>query len=188
MWQCIRARNFYSYAVRRKSYKMGSVSSFWCHICASKFMLACIYQVILRMRMGPRDYLKYSPVAAKILLLCWENVKKDLRRNPPHVGVTSGQKPSAKIIKPRSHRLGGFLLCLQFIKPRSRRLGGFLLCLRFIIKPRSRRLGGFLLCLRFIFSFFVGNYIQTSADDVIISQLQAISQLFSSYPPSGEFC
>ena len=36
--------------------------------------------------------------------------------------------------------------------------------------------------------FFVGNYIQTSADDVIISQLQAISQLFSSYPPSGEFC
>ena len=54
-------------------------------------------------------------------------------------------------------------------------------------KPRSRRLGGFLLCLRFII-FFVGNYIQTSADDVIISQLQAISQLFSSYPPSGEFC
>ena len=36
--------------------------------------------------------------------------------------------------------------------------------------------------------FFVGNYIQTSADDVIISQLHAISQLFSSYPPSGEFC
>ena len=27
-----------------------------------------------------------------------------------------------------------------------------------------------------------------SANDVIISQLQAISQLFSSYPPSGEFC
>ena len=41
--------------------------------------------------------------------------------------------------------------------------------------------------LFFIF-FLVGNYIQTSADDVIISQLQAISQLFSSYPPSGEFC
>ena len=43
----------------------------------------------------------------------------------------------------------------------------------------------------FFFSF-VGDYIQTSAndaaDDVIISQLQAISQLFSSYPPSGEFC
>ena len=35
---------------------------------------------------------------------------------------------------------------------------------------------------------FVCNYIQTSADDVIISQLQAISQLFSSYPLSGEFC
>ena len=41
---------------------------------------------------------------------------------------------------------------------------------------------------RLVFFFFVGNYIQTSADDVIISQLQAISQLFSSYPPSGEFC
>ena len=46
---------------------------------------------------------------------------------------------------------------------------------------------------------FVGNYIQTSADDVplgqlsspddvIISQLWAISQLFSSYPPSRAFC
>ena len=56
------------------------------------------------------------------------------------------------------------------------------------VKPRSRRLGGFLICLRFIIIFFVGNYIQTSADDVIISQLQAISQLFSSYLPSGEFC
>ena len=64
-----------------------------------------------------------------------------------------------KFLKPRSRRLGGFLLCLRFIflncvavgwavscsafdlfffKPRSRRLGGFLLCLRFI-KPRSRR-------------------------------------------------
>ena len=52
-----------------------------------------------------------------------------------------------------------------------------------LFKSRSRRLGGFLLCLRFIL-FFVGNYIQTSADDVIISQLQAISQLFSSYLPS----
>ena len=28
----------------------------------------------------------------------------------------------------------------------------------------------------------------SSPDDVIISQLQAISQLFSSYPPLGEFC
>ena len=28
----------------------------------------------------------------------------------------------------------------------------------------------------------------SSPDDVIISQLQAISQLFSSYPPSGAFC
>ena len=39
------------------------------------------------------------------------------------------------------------------------------------VKPRSRRLGGFLLCLWFIIFFFVGNYIQTSADDVMISQL-----------------
>ena len=43
--------------------------------------------------------------------------------------------------------------------------------------------------LWFIFSFsFVSDYSQTSVDDVIISQLQAISQVFSSYPPSGEFC
>ena len=69
-----------------------------------------------------------------------------------------------------------------------------LLCL---IKPRSHRLGGFLLCLRFIFFFgFVGEQTQTSGllgqllspDDVTISQLQAISQLFLSYPPSGAFC
>ena len=26
------------------------------------------------------DYLEYSPVAAKILLLCWENVKKDFKK------------------------------------------------------------------------------------------------------------
>ena len=87
-----------------------------------------------------------------------------------------------------------------FIKARSRRLGGFLLCTRFIFffKPLSRRLGGFLLCTRFIHLFFfshVGEQTQTpthgqlsSPDDVIISQLQAISQLFSSYPPSGGFC
>ena len=100
-------------------------------------------------------------------------------------------------IKPRSHRLGGFLLCTRFIflfKPRSRRLGGFFLCARFIffLKPRSRRLVGFLLCTRFIIFFFsfVGEQTQTpthgqlsSPDDVIISQLQAISQHFSSYPP-----
>ena len=40
----------------------------------------------------------------------------------------------------------------------------------------------------FLFFFsFVGDYPQAFADDVIISQLQAISQFFSSYPPSG-FC
>ena len=49
----------------------------------------------------------------------------------------------------------------------------------------------------FLFYFFshVGEQTQTpthgqlsSPDDVIISQLQAISQLFSSYTPSGGFC
>ena len=40
----------------------------------------------------------------------------------------------------------------------------------------------------FIVFRFVGNYIQTSADDVIISQLWVISQLFSSYRPSEAFC
>ena len=39
----------------------------------------------------------------------------------------------------------------------------------------------------FVFSF-VGDYSRTFEDDVIISQLQAISQVFLSYPPSGEFC
>ena len=93
-------------------------------------------------------------------------------------------KRRSSLFKPRSRRLGGFLLCLRFIylffktapavgwavscsvfgllfffffEPRSRRLGGFLLCLWFILfffKPRSRRLGGFLLCLRFILFFF----------------------------------
>ena len=68
--------NYYSCAVRRMSYKMGSVSSFWCHICACKFMLAYIYLAIFRVGGGVGDYLKYSPVAAKILLLSSENVWK----------------------------------------------------------------------------------------------------------------
>ena len=53
----------------------------------------------------------------------------------------------------------------------------------------------FALGLFFFFFSFVGEQTQTpthgqlsSPDDVIISQLQAISQLFSSYPPSGGFC
>ena len=65
----------------------------------------------------------------------------------------------------------------------------------FFFKPRSRRLGGFLLCLRFIFFLVLSVSrpklplgLLSSPDDVIISQLQAISQLFSSYPPSGAFC
>ena len=60
-----------------------------------------------------------------------------------------------------------------------------------------------MVCLRFIFCCFVGDQTQTptwqnvvtspsqtqtSADDLIVSQLQAIFQLFSSYLPSGEFC
>ena len=50
----------------KKSYKMGSVSSFWCHICACKFMPSYIYEAIFRVGRGVGDYLKYSPVAAKI--------------------------------------------------------------------------------------------------------------------------
>ena len=48
----------------------------------------------------------------------------------------------------------------------------------------------FLLGVRFnFFCFsFVCYYSQTSADDVIISQWQAISQLFSPHPPTGKFC
>ena len=70
----------YSCAVRRMSYKMGSVSSFWCHICTCKFMRAYIYQAIFRVGRGAGDNLKYSPVTAKIILLCWENVWKDLKK------------------------------------------------------------------------------------------------------------
>ena len=55
---------------------MGSVSSFWSHICACKFMLAYIYHVLFRVGGRVGDYLKYSP----ILLLCWENVWKDLKK------------------------------------------------------------------------------------------------------------
>ena len=50
---------YYSCAVRRMSYKMSSVSSFWCHICACKFMLAYIYHTL-----GVEDDLKYSSLAA----------------------------------------------------------------------------------------------------------------------------
>ena len=56
---------------------MGSVSSFWCDTCACKFMLAYIYHALFRMGGGLGDHLKYSLVAAKIILLCLENVWKD---------------------------------------------------------------------------------------------------------------
>ena len=62
------------------SYKMGSVSSFWCHICECKFMLAYNYHAIFRVGRGVGDYLKYCPVAANIILLCWENEWKDLKK------------------------------------------------------------------------------------------------------------
>ena len=58
---------------------MGSVSSFWCHICACKFMLAYIYHAIFRVGGEVGVYLKYSSVAAKIFLLlgkCVERFKK----------------------------------------------------------------------------------------------------------------
>ena len=57
-----------------------AVSSFWCHICARKFMHAYIYHMLFRVRGGVGDYLKYSPVAAKILLLSWENAWKDSKK------------------------------------------------------------------------------------------------------------
>ena len=48
----------------------------------------------------------------------------------------------------------------------------------------------FLLGLWFfgVFFSFVGDYSRISADDVIISEIQAISQVFSSYPLSRKFC
>ena len=66
--------------MRRMSYKMGSVSSFWCHICACKFILAYLYHAIFRVGRGVGDYFKYSPVSAKIILLCWEIACKDLKK------------------------------------------------------------------------------------------------------------
>ena len=51
-------------------------------------------------------------------------------------------------------------IAMSFIKPRSRRLGGFLLCLRFITaQPQACAV---MSCLRFIYFFFsfVGDYIQ----------------------------
>ena len=51
--ECATPKNHhYSCAVRRMSYKMGSVSSFWCHIRACKFMLAYIYHALFRVGGG----------------------------------------------------------------------------------------------------------------------------------------
>ena len=43
---------YYSCAVSHMSYKMGSVSSFWCYICACKFMHAYIYHAMFRVGGG----------------------------------------------------------------------------------------------------------------------------------------
>ena len=43
-------------------------------------MIACIYHAIIRVGGGVGDDLKYFPVAAKIILLCWENVWKDFEK------------------------------------------------------------------------------------------------------------
>ena len=59
---------------------------FWCDICACKFMLAYTYHALFCVGNGGRGgggggeggwggYLKYSPVAAKIILLCLENAE-----------------------------------------------------------------------------------------------------------------
>ena len=98
-----------------------------------------------------------------------------------------------RFVKPRSRiSCSAFGLFIFFFKPRSRRLGGFLLCLRFIYLFFYRAAvgvrGHVLPSVYYFFFSFVGDYIQTSADDDIIRQLQAISQLFSSHAPSGEFC
>ena len=41
---------------------------------------AYIYHAIFRVGRGVGDYLKYSPVSAKIVLLCWEIACKDLKK------------------------------------------------------------------------------------------------------------
>ena len=43
-------------------------------------MLAYIYHALFRVGGGVGDYLKYFPVAAKIILLCLENAWKDLKK------------------------------------------------------------------------------------------------------------
>ena len=42
---------------------------------------AYIYHAIFRVGRGVGDYLKYSPVSAKIILLCWEIACKDLKKS-----------------------------------------------------------------------------------------------------------
>ena len=53
---------------------MGSVSSFWCHICACKFMLTYInYALFTVGGRGGRGLFKIVSLAAKIVLLSWKN-------------------------------------------------------------------------------------------------------------------
>ena len=69
---------------------MGSVSSSWFLICACKFMAVYIYQVLFRVGWeGARGLFEMFStscsnellVAAKILLLCLENVWKDFKKS-----------------------------------------------------------------------------------------------------------
>ena len=96
------------------------------------------------------------------------------------------------IIKPRSRRLGGFLLCLRFIFFFNRAAVGWAVsCSAFGLFYFLNRaaVGWAVSCSAFGIFSFVGEQTQTptrpllSPDDVIIRQLQAISQLFSSFPP-----
>ena len=48
----ILSSDYYSCVVSRMSYKMGSVSLFWCRICACKFILAYIYHALFRVGGG----------------------------------------------------------------------------------------------------------------------------------------
>ena len=68
----------YSCAVRRMSYKMGSVSSFWCHICACKFMLAYInYALFTVGGRGGRGSFKIVSISCKNCFVVLEKWWKD---------------------------------------------------------------------------------------------------------------
>ena len=82
----------------------------------------------------------------------------------PHFVAICGYQYGMSIIKPRSRRLGGFLLCTRFMFlffVLNRAAVGWAvscfalrLCFFLFVLNRSRRLGGFLLCTPFMFFFF----------------------------------